>query len=259
MSSASGSIRASPPRSSPTTAPRWTRSSSSWTTRWICACPAVRSTSTSRSGPGPSWLRSSAARGWDRATSSASTCAGADRERAGERIGRYGQGGKAAVGHLGARFAIVAGRAGDDRAYGFSDQDYRDRSRLRTYELQERPKPVDVALGYVRIEVGAVDRNPDARKLRQRLTETYRPLLEAGEVVIRVDRGPVVPAAWQLDERREVAVRAGGRIVRGWYGLLPDPPPPGTEAEEYVAASRLRFFDEGGGLLDDGALGAERR
>jgi hypothetical protein len=154
---------------------------------------------------------------------------GGSRKRAGDRIGRYGQGGKAAVGHLGARFAIVAGRAGDDRAYGFSDQDYRDRSRLRTYELQERPKPVDALLGYVRIEIGAVDRNPDPRKLRQRLSETYRPLLEAAEVVIRVDRVPVIPAAWQLEERHEVAVRAGGRIVRGWYGLLPDPPPPGMD------------------------------
>ena len=154
---------------------------------------------------------------------------GGSRKRAGERIGRYGQGGKAAVGHLGARFAIVAGRAGDDRAYGFSDQEYRDRSRLRTYELQEHPKPVDAALGYVRLEIGAVDRNPDARKLRQRLAETYRPLLEAGEVRIRVDRAPVMPVAWQLDERHEVAVRAGGRIVRGWYGLLPDPPSPGTD------------------------------
>jgi Histidine kinase-, DNA gyrase B-, and HSP90-like ATPase len=154
---------------------------------------------------------------------------GGSHKRAGERIGRYGQGGKAAVGHLGARFAIAAGRAGDDRAYGFADNEYRDRSRLRTYELQERLKPVDAPLGYVRIEIGAVDRNLDARKLRQRLAETYRPLLEGGEIAIRVDRAPVTPAAWQLDERHEVAVRAGGRIVRGWYGLLADPPPPGTD------------------------------
>ena len=34
---------------------------------------------------------------------------GASRKRAGDRIGRYGQGGKAAIGHLGNRFTIVAG------------------------------------------------------------------------------------------------------------------------------------------------------
>lgn len=33
---------------------------------------------------------------------------GASRQRAGDRIGRYGQGGKAAIGHLGNRFAVVA-------------------------------------------------------------------------------------------------------------------------------------------------------
>ncbi|MBA3852532.1 MAG: ATP-binding protein, partial [Chloroflexi bacterium] len=60
---------------------------------------------------------------------------GASRKRAGERIGRYGQGGKAAIGHLGNRFAIVASPAGDARAYTFHDDDYRDRSKLRAYEL----------------------------------------------------------------------------------------------------------------------------
>jgi hypothetical protein len=154
---------------------------------------------------------------------------GGSGKRAGERIGRYGQGGKAAIGHLGARFAILAGKAGEGRAFGFADDQYRDRSRLRSYELQERPKPVDAALGYVRIEIGAVDRAPDPRRLRPRLAEVYRPLLESGEVRLRVDRAPVVPVVWQLDERHEFAVRAGGRLVRGWYGLLSDPPPPGTE------------------------------
>ena len=44
---------------------------------------------------------------------------GASSKRSGDRIGRYGQGGKAAIGHLGQRFAIVAGRAGDEQAFAF--------------------------------------------------------------------------------------------------------------------------------------------
>ena len=43
-----------------------------------------------------------------------------------------------------------------------------------------------------------------------------------------MNRGPVVPRPWTLAERHEVAVRAGGRIVRGWWGLLPEPPAPGA-------------------------------
>jgi hypothetical protein len=156
---------------------------------------------------------------------------GGSRKRAGETIGRYGQGGKAAIGHLGARFAIMAGRPGEARAHGFTDDAYRDRRRLRTYELVERSKPVSIELGYVRIEIGGVDRKVDARRLRTRLADVYRPLLAAGGLDLRVDRAPVVPAHWPVEDRHEISVRAGGRLVRGWWGLLPDPiPPSGPEA-----------------------------
>ena len=65
---------------------------------------------------------------------------GASRKRAGDSIGRYGQGGKAAIGHLGARFEILASRAGDAGAHGFADDEYRDRTHLRTYELHGTPQ-----------------------------------------------------------------------------------------------------------------------
>lgn len=150
---------------------------------------------------------------------------GASRKRAGESIGRYGQGGKAAIGHLGTSFEILTGRPGQTIAHGFADPEYRDRARLRTYELHERPKPVAAELGYVRIQVGGVDRKVDVRRLRSRLGETYRPLLESGRVRLVLDRAPVVAPTWTLAERHEVSVRAGGRLVRGWWGLLPDPLP----------------------------------
>ncbi len=154
---------------------------------------------------------------------------GASRKRAGDRIGRYGQGGKAAIGHLGNRFRIVASPAGNDRAYAFEDPAYRDRSRLRTYELVEARKPVARELGYVRIEIGEVDRKVDPRRVPARLAEVYRPLLESGALALRVNRAQVVPLPWKLAERHEFAVRAAGRTIRGWYGLLPDPPTPSVE------------------------------
>jgi hypothetical protein len=155
---------------------------------------------------------------------------GGSTKRAGERIGRFGQGGKAAIGHLGASFSITASPAGDPRAYGFTDDDYRDRSRLRSYELRERTKPVDPDLGYVRIEIGAVDRKLDPRRVAARVGDVYRPLLASGELVLRIDRAAVVPGEWPVEERHEISVRAGGRLVRGWWGLLPDPPPTSVEA-----------------------------
>jgi hypothetical protein len=153
---------------------------------------------------------------------------GASSRKAGDRIGRYGQGGKAAIGHLGNRFEIVASAAGDEHAYGFEDPAYRDRARLRTYDLHARKKAVAAHLGYVRIEIGEVDRKLDPRRLAERLAETYRPMLEAGGVRMAVNRAPILPRPWIVDERHELSVRAAGRLVRGWWGLLPEPPPPGT-------------------------------
>ena len=154
---------------------------------------------------------------------------GGSSKRAGERIGRYGQGGKAAIGHLGARFAIMASRAGEPQAWGFVDEAYRDRRRLRTYELREHPKPVAADLGYVRIEIGEVDRKLEARRVAARMGDAYRPLLASGALILRVERVPVVPSDWPVEERHEFNVRAGGRLIRGWYGLLGDPPPAAIE------------------------------
>jgi hypothetical protein len=153
---------------------------------------------------------------------------GASSRKAGDRIGQYGQGGKAAIGHLGNTFEILASAAGDAHAWGFEDPAYRDRARLRTYDLHERKKPVEAALGYVRIEIGEVDRKLEPRRMAERLADTYRPLIEAGVLRAAVNRGPVTPRAWDLAARHEIGVRAGGRLVRGWWGLLPDPPPPGA-------------------------------
>ena len=134
---------------------------------------------------------------------------GASSKRAGDQIGRYGQGGKAAIGHLGNRFEIVASAAGDEHAFGFEDPAYRDRGRLRTYELHPRKKPVAAGLGYVRIEVGEIDRAIDARRLRDRLAETYRPLLEAER---GADRGePGAGRAAAVGARRAPRDRGPGR------------------------------------------------
>src|SRR5260370_675992 len=62
---------------------------------------------------------------------------------------QYGQGGKAAIGHLGRRFSLEASRPGDDVAWRFTDVDNRDRSRANGYALVEAEKPTPAPLGCV--------------------------------------------------------------------------------------------------------------
>jgi hypothetical protein len=61
--------------------------------------------------------------------------------------------------------------------------------------------------------------------VRSRLGEVYRPLIASGAVHIRVNREVVVPVPWPIIEEEPISVRAGERLLRGWDGLLVDPPP----------------------------------
>ncbi len=135
-------------------------------------------------------------------------------------LGQYGQGGKAAIGHLGASFSVEASRPGDPIAWRFNDPNYRDRSRLKTYELQRVDKRTDPALGYVRIRIDQVDKRVDARRLGYRLAETYRPLLEGMTVSLVFNGSSVTPAPLPCQERRDFRIRAGGAFLTGWAGIV---------------------------------------
>jgi hypothetical protein len=144
---------------------------------------------------------------------------GGSPKRGRQLLGQYGQGGKAAIGHLGKRFTVEASRPGDEVAWRFTDDDYRDRSRLKTYELTETSKRTPVEVGYVRIRIDGIDKRIDVRRLSQRLAETYRPLLERQELELTLDRQEVRPAPLQVAERRAFAINTGGARLRGWVGL----------------------------------------
>ena len=150
---------------------------------------------------------------------------GGSPKRGRQLLGQYGQGGKAAIGHLGRRFTVEATRPGDQVAWRFTDEDYRDRSRLKTYELTETSKRTPVEVGYVRIRIDGIDKRIDVRRLAQRLAETYRPLLERQELELTLDRLEIRPSSLPLAERRPFAINTGGARLRGWVGLS-DPEQP---------------------------------
>lgn len=136
-------------------------------------------------------------------------------------LGRYGQGGKAAIGYLGGRLTVEVSQPGDAISWRLEDREYRDRSRLKTYELREVAKRVDEALGYVRVRVDGVDRRVDPKRVTERVTEAYRPLLEEARCVITLNGRRLLPAPLPAVERHDFRVRAGGVLLTGWVGALP--------------------------------------
>ena len=134
-------------------------------------------------------------------------------------LGQYGQGGKAAIGHLGGAFAVEASRPGDAVAWRFDDPDYRDRSRLKTYELKVVPKRVPDEQGYVRIRIDGVDKKVDPRRLGARLGEVYRPLVTHAELKITINGRRVEAPPIYFQEEHPFVIRAAGSTIRGWYGI----------------------------------------
>jgi len=145
---------------------------------------------------------------------------GKSAKRGRELLGQYGQGGKAAIGHLGRRFSVESSRPGDPVGWRFTDPNYRDRSRLKTYELQEVPKRVPRELGYVRIRIDEVDKRIDLKRLGLRLADTYCLLLERGDLQI-IMNGTLLKAR-SLGEiaRKDFRVRAAATIIGGWVGTV---------------------------------------
>jgi hypothetical protein len=150
-------------------------------------------------------------------------------------LGRFGQGGKAAIGYLAGAFAIVAKAAGERVAHRLADDDYGHRG-LGTKRY--RAEPVDLAVpldeGYVEIRLTRLNRHRiDARGLALRLSDVYGELIAAGRCTI-VLNGETVPAPLlPLDRpRTPVAFKlADGRPVWGWFGRL---------APEVAKKGRLR-------------------
>ena len=144
---------------------------------------------------------------------------GASPKRGRKLLGQYGQGGKAAIGHLGNSFTVEASRPGDGGAWRFADPDYRDRSKLKTYELKVATKRVPVELGYVRIRIDGIDKRLDPRRLAARLGDTYRPLILRAELMITINGARVEPPSINFQEEHRFAVHAAGTTIRGWYGI----------------------------------------
>lgn len=170
---------------------------------------------------------------------------GKSTKRGKEMLGQYGQGGKAAIGHLGRRFTVESGRPGDHVGWRFTDLNYRDRSRLKTYELLQVSKRVSQDLGYVRIRIDEVDKRIDLKRVGQRLSDTFRLLLERGDLQISLNASTLKPRSLGEIARKDFRVKAAAAIVGGWVGTVD----PAKRTADFVPGLRCYRL---GRLVKDG-------
>lgn len=149
------------------------------------------------------------------------------------RLGRYGQGGKAAMGYLGCGWVIRANSHGGDTQFIIRDENWRDRSNgLKEYVAEEARSPVP-GVGVVQVEVRQLERKPNVKKLREELSWRYAPLIRKGEIELvlndkRIEPEDIasvkskpfkirikdVPSPYPGDKRQP-----GHQLLEGWLGI----------------------------------------
>jgi hypothetical protein len=139
------------------------------------------------------------------------------------RLGRYGLGGKAALGYLGRSWKLVTCKEGADLALKIVETHWDDeKGGLKEYEPRRIALDERAPQGATRFVIEDLKKSVNAPPLRRRLGSIYRPLLMNGGIEIRVNGRRVeqlqLPLAEAPEEFEEVV--GSGQVVRGWIGIL---------------------------------------
>lgn len=137
------------------------------------------------------------------------------------KLGRYGQGGKAAMGYLGNSWELKTSKLGDNKTYIIGEDNWRDRFKgKKKYKPKIFEGMTPKEQGKVVFEIRDLSRAVNDKKLREALADYYRMLLEEGKVEIEIDKDPVKPLIIPLEEKKEFIGRVNSKKFHGWIGLL---------------------------------------
>jgi len=180
-------------------------------------------------------------------------------------IGRWRVGGKAACGYLADRLEMYAKAADKSDVWFLRDEGWASRSEAADWGDPE-PLPRDVPLprslrsqpkddGYVRIELSRLrPRVYNIEDLRWHLSNTYRRLLERGEIAIAVNdqrAEPLrLPRSSAFDDVPIDLRTASGRRVLGWVGRLDRDAVVGPSARRRIQGGMRCLYQ--GRLVRDG-------
>ena len=143
------------------------------------------------------------------------------------RIGRYGQGGKAALGYLGKGFKIKSHPLGSQDGYYIKVEDWTDRTNgFKEFAIEPYKALED--MGFVSIQIDNLTTYFDTELIKQHIKEIYRPLIIDHKVSFFVDSDEVkCPLARYDDGTNEVFERkfnfdGNSYTLFGEYGIVSD-------------------------------------
>lgn len=137
------------------------------------------------------------------------------------KLGRYGQGGKAAMGYLGNSWKLQTSKLGDEKTYIIEEDDWRNRIKgKKKYKPKIFRGMTPKEQGEVKIEIKNLSRKINDRKLKEALSDYYRMLLEENKIKIKINKVPVRPLEIPLTKKDKFFEIVDSYKFWGWIGLL---------------------------------------
>lgn len=136
------------------------------------------------------------------------------------KIGRYGAGGKGAIGYLGIGCNIRTKRKNEDVIWELNEHNWRDAGLKQFKPIPVRnTSPINV--GFTQIDILGVDKKINKKELSRLLSHIYSPLLGANHINIKVGKLKIEPFEFTLDETEpiiQIKEQTKYGIVIGWFG-----------------------------------------
>lgn len=139
-----------------------------------------------------------------------------------KRLGRYGQGGKAAMGYLAKSCQIITTKIGEDKEYLVDVEDWGDRQNgYVNAEVKERDSD-EVEQGLVKFRLWGLKKKIIPGNLVKTLNETYAPLLREGKVKMWLNHTQITGFELLYEEgpKRITFEIGAGKTVRAEIGLI---------------------------------------
>ncbi|HEC91376.1 MAG TPA: hypothetical protein ENI51_00020 [Candidatus Atribacteria bacterium] len=146
-----------------------------------------------------------------------------------KRIGRYGQGGKAALGYLAKSFKIKSHPAGSYDGYFIKVDDWENRdSGFKEFKIEKYQSSREFDVGSVALEISNLKKRFQKETIKKKISDIYRPLIMKGKVDFFLDGEKILCPPVNYDEGTKRVFSLDFNIgsnhynITGEYGIVSD-------------------------------------